>query len=565
MTNLLRNGLIGAILVTAFILFTRWSSFQETRQTLENQGEANYTTLTPAGASASSTPSNSDIPDYTVATSDNSDLPQLNVGQTSSTDDSTTGRIISVKTGTLNVSIDTLGGDIIHSSLPKHLEKLGKDDAPLVLLKRTNRHTYVAQSGLIGPNGTDASDTRPLFSSSNTLYTLEEGEEALSVDLRYQQDSVAITKRFIFERDSYLVKIEYLIDNRSTSTWSAALYGQIRRDNYNPTSNSAFTMKPFLGAAITTPETRYKKMDFGDIADETFTAKHQGGWVAMIQHYFVSAWVPDSEQLNSYKISHNTSSGLYIMGYNGELTSVAPGQQGTFSTAFYTGPKNIKSLEKIAPHLDLTIDFSWLWFIAKPLFLLLDSIQDVVGNWGIAIILLTLLIKILFLYPSHISYRSMAKMRKVQPMMAELKERCGEDRQKMSTELMKLYRKEKVNPLSGCLPMLMQMPVFLALYWVLFESVELRHSPFFLWIEDLSVKDPFFVLPLVMGITMFVQQKLNPTPPDPMQAKIMQMMPIFFTFLFMLFPAGLVLYWVVNNTLSIIQQYVITKRIEAEG
>jgi len=282
----------------------------------------------------------------------------------------------------------------------------------------------------------------------------------------------------------------------------------------------------------------------------------------MIQHYFISAWIPDADKTNHFNLRKNRSSDIYLLGFTSESTTIAPNSTGSLSASFYAGPKNIRTLSAISPHLDLTIDFGWLWMIAKPLFFGLEKIHGWVGNWGIAIILLTCSIKLLFFYPSAMSYRSMAKMRKVQPLMAELKERYGDDRQKMSGELMKLYKKEKVNPMGGCLPVLLQMPVFLALYWTLMESVELRHSPFFLWIHDLSVRDPYFVLPLLMGATMWIQQKLNPTPPDPMQAKIMQMMPIFFTALFMMFPAGLVLYWVVNNTLSITQQYFITKKIE---
>lgn len=330
-------------------------------------------------------------------------------------------------------------------------------------------------------------------------------------------------------------------------------------------------MASFTGAAFTTPETNYKKYDFDDIEyknpntnkteiDDQF--KIQGGWAALVQHYFVSAWVPSKDTLNSFEVYKSKKTNLNVLQFNTPSFTVLPKSGGSIGAAFYVGPKNIKEMQKLAPHLDKTLDFGWLWFIAKPLFSFMDKIHSFVGNWGIAIILITLAIKVVFFYPSAMSYRSMAKMRKLMPQIQELKDRYGDDRQCLGTETMKLYKKAGANPFGGCLPILLQMPVFIALYWMIMESVELRHSPFYFWIQDLSVKDPLFVLPLLMGATMYVQQKLNPPPPDPMQAKIMQMLPIFFTFLFLFFPSGLVLYWVVNNSLSITQQYIINRQIQ---
>jgi YidC/Oxa1 family membrane protein insertase len=321
-------------------------------------------------------------------------------------------------------------------------------------------------------------------------------------------------------------------------------------------------MNPFIGAATSTNEKNYHKLAFGDISETGFEHDKVGSWMALIQHYFLTAWIPPQESKNTFTIKKVKGQDLYKLNFTSAPTLVAAGSEGIIEAGFYAGPKDMDVLENIAPHLDLTMDYSWLWWLAKPMFKVLDIIHGFVQNWGVAIIILTVLIKAILFYPSAISYKSMARMRKVQPKMQALKERYGDDKQKMSQELMKLYRDEKVNPVSGCLPMLLQMPVFLALYWVLMEAVELRQAPFCLWIQDLSVKDPYFVLPLIMGASMYFQQKLNPTPPDPMQAKMMQMMPILFTFLFVFFPAGLVLYWVVNNTLSILQQYVITKQIE---
>ncbi|WP_188152073.1 membrane protein insertase YidC [Teredinibacter waterburyi] len=562
--NWLRNSLIGGIVVILFLLFIRWNDYKE-RYNAE-LSPVNEPTISSVVNNAVPSTTNTSIPG-SIDTESVSEIPNASVDTSAESAESslpiaTQSKVVHVTTDSFDVLIDTLGGDIIKVALPQYYAKLNQADNPFILLNSTPSHTYVAQSGLIGTNGTDTAAGRPIFSVSKTEYTLDDDANTLTVDLVVQQEGAVITKRFTFTRDSYLIDIQYLIDNRSSQAWRGQLYGQIKRDTYVPPSDTGIGMSPYLGAAITTPETNYKKVSFSDIEDETFKITQPGGWVAMVQHYFMSAWIPNPEVSNDYTLRKPRNSDYYFLGFKSEPTTVAGNSQGVISTGFYAGPKIIKKLETIAPHLDLTIDFGWLWMVAKPLFYALDFIHGWVGNWGIAIILLTFAIKIVFFYPSAMSYRSMAKMRKVQPQMAELKERYGDDRQKMSSELMKLYKKEKVNPMGGCLPILLQMPVFMALYWMLMESVELRHAPFYLWIADMSVKDPFYVLPLLMGATMFIQQKLNPTPPDPMQAKVMQFMPIMFTGLFMFFPAGLVLYWVVNNTLSISQQYVITKQIE---
>ena len=358
--------------------------------------------------------------------------------------------------------------------------------------------------------------------------------------------------------------VEYLVENNSDSRWQANLFGQIKRDNSPAPAadTSGMGMQPFLGVAITQPDERFTKFTFEDMAEEPFKAKLPGGWIALIQHYFLSAWIPTADQSHTYS-TRVTRSGFNIAGFTSPALVLDPGQSGTTGASFYAGPKDQYSLEEISPYLELSVDYGWLWWIAQPLFWLLTNIFSLVGNWGVAIILLTVLIKAVFFKLSAASYKSMANMRRVQPKMADIREQFADDKQKQSQAMMELYRKEKINPMGGCLPILVQMPVFIALYWVLMESVELRHAPFFLWIKDLSVMDPYFVLPLLMGASMFFMQKLNPPPPDPMQAKIMQWMPVMFTFFFLWFPAGLVLYWVVNNLLSMAQQYVITKRIEA--
>ncbi len=547
----LRTSIIGGILVITFLLIIRWNEFQERN--------LNAVSLQPT-----STATTTESSQQTVASSGEFDVASPPSSNTEhETVKASSVETIQVLTDTFLVSINPVGGDIVKVALPKfnaQLVKKGEHSDPFVLLEQTPQHTYIATSGLVGPNGTDSNSGRPKFVSASTEYNLGDKDQ-LHVDLLFQQPGAQITKRFTFNRNSYLITVEYIVKNQSQEPWQAGFVGSIKRDNYNPVIAPGLGMQPFLGAATTTNDKNYDKYSFEDIDDEKVEHSRTGGWVAMIQHYFMSAWIPSSNTQNAYSLSKMNGNNLYLFKFSSAPTVVAPGETGSVQAQFYAGPKDVSELEKISPHLDLTVDYGFLWMIAKPLFWSLDKIHSFVGNWGVAIVLLTLCIKIIFFYPSAISYRSMAKMRKVQPKMAALKETYGDDRQRMSQELMKLYKTEKVNPVSGCLPMLIQMPVFIALYWALMESVELRHASF-LWMHDLSIKDPFFILPLVMGLTMWIQQHLNPTPPDPMQAKLMQWMPVFFTGLFMFFPAGLVVYWVVNNTLSIIQQYIITKQIE---
>ena len=546
-----KNLLIAAILAVLLMLVIRWHNFQE-----------QHALQTPAVASSTSTSAVNNTASDANATEIPSATPSPSSIPTSSNTGLALAEIISVKTDSLDISINPLGGDIVKVALPKHFDQLDTPDVPFVLLDNRDGHTYIAQSGLIGANGTDSAGSRPFFASAQTQYELRPGEDKLVVDLSLQQGEVTITKRFSFSRGEYKVDVEYLVDNKSSSNWSAQLYGQIKRDSQVFSKSSALQMNPFLGAAITTNEHNYKKLTFSDLAEKNVEFTKQGGWVAMVQHYFISAWIPNADTENSYHLRKLGDKDLYLLGFTSKTLQVAAGESGSVKASFYAGPKDTESLEKISPYLDLTVDYGWLWWVAMPLFALLKLIHGVVGNWGFAIIGLTIIVKAVFFKLSATSYKSMAKMRKLAPKMADMKERFGDDRQKMSQEMMKLYKTEKVNPFGGCLPLLIQMPVFLALYWVLMESVELRHAPFILWINDLSVLDPYFVLPVIYGISMFFMQKLNPQPTDPMQAKVMQMLPLVFTFMFLWFPAGLVLYWVTNNTLSIAQQYVITKQIE---
>ena len=485
-------------------------------------------------------------------------------------------RNIIVETDTIKVVIDSLGGDIIEVALLKHLSKQEQDAEPLLLLEKNRNRTYTAQSGLIGPSGTELKSAFARFDSSASNYVMQ-NQEKLVVDLYFNDVSgVRLTKRYTFKSNDYLIDVDYIVDNQSDSQWASTYYSQISRDDSaDPGADSAgFGMQSYLGTATTTNDDPYKKISFKDIKNKKTRFQNTGGWVAMIQHYFVSAWVPKQNESYNY-YTKETKSGLNVIGFLAPFT-VEKNEIKTIGAQFYAGPKYQYRLQEIAPNLDLTVDYGWLWWIAQPLYTLLyffatgeahlfGEVYEVFpgfGNWGVAIIMLTIVIKALFFRLSAASYRSMANMRRVQPKLLELRERHADDKQAQSKAMMELYQKEKINPLGGCLPILIQMPVFIALYWALMESVELRHAPFIGWITDLSVMDPYFVLPLLMGITMFLQQKMNPPPPDPMQAKIMQWMPVVFTFFFVFFPAGLVVYWVSNNVLSISQQWYITRKIE---
>ncbi len=468
-------------------------------------------------------------------------------------------QLISVKTDVLNLLIDTKGGDIIQVSLPAYKAAL-ESDLPFVLLEQTADRTYVAQSGLVGTNGPDAAgDGRPVYTSESSEYSLT--GDALSVDLTFtDKNGVIITKRFTFTAGSYAVKQEFLVNNQSEQSFSANLFGQIKRDrSADPSATTSMGMQSYLGPVFSTQETRYEKYSFDKMDEAPYKQRSLDGWVAMSQHYFLSAWIPAPGA--EYNYQTRKLNGNYIAGFLSPVFNVEPGKQQSVSATLYVGPKLQEEMALTQEDLKLTVDYGWLWWVASPLHTLLKWIYDLVGNWGLAIIGITILVKAALFQLNAKAFKSMAKMRKFGPEMQRLKELYGDDRQKMSQEMMKLYQKEKINPLGGCLPIVAQMPIFIALYWVLMESVELRHAEF-LYLTDLSVQDPFFILPILMGVSMFIQQSLNPTPPDPMQAKIMKMLPIVFTFFFLWFPAGLTLYWVVNNILSIAQQYVINKQIE---
>jgi len=479
--------------------------------------------------------------------------------------DSVDNPFITVRTDVFEITINRVSGNIVASSLLQYDETLNSDE-PLQLLTSTANRTYLLESGLIGRNGPDsrAAGQAPVYQTEQTEYVLDEGQDELTVDLTYTTDqNVRITKRYRFRRDSYEIGVSYLIENRSQEPWQANFTGKIVRDESpDPTSQASMGIKAFLGMVISSPEDPYEKFSFSDLSEKRVNQQVTNGWLAFLQHYFLTAWVPEADVPAQFQTTRRGP--LHVMGFVYPTTTVAPGESAEVGARAYVGPKIIDRLEAVAPNLDRTVDYGWLFFISLPLFYILEWFHSLLGNWGVSIIMLTVLVKAVFFHLSATSYRSMAKMRAVAPQLNRLKELYGDDRQRMSQEMMALYKREKINPLGGCLPVLVQMPVFIALYWVLFESVQLRHAPFMLWIQDLSQMDPYFILPILMGASMFLQMHLNPTPPDPMQARIMKLMPLIFTVFFLWFPSGLVLYWLVNNILSIAQQWYITRKIEAE-
>ncbi len=475
--------------------------------------------------------------------------------------------LITVKTDVFNIGINPLGGDITYTSLPSYAEEENEDPKqhPYILMDESQKRYYIAQSGLSGEQGPDRSGVgRAKFTSSSSNYQLEQGQNRLVVDLKTNDvNGVDITKRYTFNRGSYIIELEYLIDNHSNTPYRASFYGRLKR---RPTQSGGgfLGVQTYTGAAIFTPGNHYKKISFKDIEEKLFSEEIEGGWVAMVEHYFITAWVPEPNIRYDYHTAR-LSDGTDAIGFVAPATNVAPGAADIIKARLFAGPQTTEVLGQISPGLELSVDYGILWPICQPLFWLLKQIYDVVGNWGWAIVIITIIIKALFYKLSASSYRSMGNMRKLQPRIEALKERYGDDKQKFSQAVMELYKKEKVNPLGGCLPIIIQIPVFIALYYVLLGSVELRQAPFILWIHDLSAKDPFYILPILMGLSMLLQQKLNPPPPDPVQAKVMMLMPVIFTVLFLNFPSGLVLYWFVNNVLSIAQQWYIMRNMNGSA
>jgi YidC/Oxa1 family membrane protein insertase len=491
------------------------------------------------------------------------------------------GKLITVETDVFSLQIDLKGGTLRNLDLVKYpLEKENTvvtklmtmvgltptetNITPMRLFDSSVEKLFLAQSGLIAnSNSANAPDHHQPFRAEKNSYKMAEGEDTLTVPLTWTNgQGLTVTKVLSFRRGSYNIQLSQTLNNNSDKTWIGRQYSQFQKRPYEEEKKNTF-IRTYTGGVFYTEEDKYQKVDFEEMEEGNLKTTTLGGWSGYIQHYFGALWVPPADKENIFYTKKLKDYRYVIGSYSPEIT-VAAGTQAVLNAQLFVGPKIQPMMEKISPGLELTVDYGWLTFFGKYIYAGLNWFHGHIGNWGLSILCVTFCIKLLFFPLSQASYRSMARMRKIQPKLKELKEQFADDRQRFNTEMMSMYKKEKVNPLGGCLPIMVQIPVFISLYWVLIETVELRQAPFLGWLMDLSSQDPFYILPILYGITMKIQQSLNPPPIDPVQARVMQMFPIMFTFFFLFFPSGLVLYWICNNTLSIIQQWYITKKIAAE-
>ncbi len=530
-------------IAAAFITYLLWQRWVEVNRPPVQPTVASA----PAAADIPNAAPGSDVP--AASSAQQNDVPGDNRAETADS-----GAIIHVKTDVLELDIASKGGTIIRAELPAYPENKNGGKA-LALLHQDNPGRFLLQSGLTSADDSKAPTHHDTFSTSASNYSLADGQDSLAVPLTWQQDGISVTKTYTFKRGAYDFSLEQKVQNDSDKTWRGNTYQQWVFGQPLP-SKGLGQVATYTGAVMSYDADPYEKIKLGS----TFKTDSQTGWVAMIQHYFLGAIVPPQGQPQSFYTNTNATSGDNFAGIVGATNEVAPGASTSFSSQIYIGPKIQKDLKAVAPNLDKTVDYGFLFMIGQPMFYIINFIHGILHNWGWAIIITTLLIKLIFFTPSAWAYKSMAKMRRLGPEMQRIKERYGDDRQAASMAMMKLYKDEKVNPASGCLPMLLQIPFFIAFYWVLVESVELRHAPWIGWIQDLSAMDPYFILPIINAALMFLQQKLNPPPPDPTQAKVMMMLPIVFGVMFMWFPSGLVLYWTVSNAFGIVQQYIMNKR-----
>lgn len=537
-----------AFIVFSFSLLLLWEAWQD-----YSRPKAPPTATQAAPAELNGAGTQHDLPEpgaglkATIATSESVKLPQ--------------GPRAIVKTDVLEAVIDSHGGDIRSLILTAYRDNVDRAK-PFQLFEETPGRIYIAQSGLIGQG---LPNHKTVYALEPGEYVLKPGQDSLRVIMKAVSSGVEVTKTYVFHRGSYIIDVLHTVRNTGTTAVEGYPYYQFVRHGEAPEGESFF-VHTFTGPAIFTEAGKFQKVSFEDIAKskQNHVREAQDGWIAMVQHHFVAAWLAPDPAAN-FKREFRTESlgdGKYRASMITQAVQIAPGEEKTVSMRLYAGPQELEKLKQLAPGLELVVDYGWLTVLAYPLFLLLNWLENLVGNWGVAIILLTVIIKLVFYPLSAASYKSMAKMRKLAPRLQALKERYGDDRQKLHEAMIRIYQEEKINPLGGCLPILVQIPVFIALYWVLLSAVELRQAPFALWITDLSEPDPYYILPLAMAATMFIQMKMSPTPPDPVQAKVMMIMPLVFSVFFFFFPAGLVLYWLVNNVLSILQQWRINHVIE---
>ncbi|NNF60119.1 MAG: membrane protein insertase YidC [Gammaproteobacteria bacterium] len=513
---------------------------------------------TAADESVPAAPAESDLPSLSVTETEQGERPALSVAETVAP----RGQRVRVVTDVLDLEIELAGGDLVAATLLDYPVRKDQPGNLITLLDNSGGEVYLLQSGLLSQDAA-APDHRAVYSTVQDEYRLDDAADELQVVLNWQQDGHRVEKIYEFSRGSYQVGLTHRV-TAGTTAWSGAAYSQIKRQ-LRPPERSFFNVDSysFTGPVLFDGE-KYDKLKLKDLRKRPVDARLTGGWMASIQHHFVTAVIPPAQEQVHYR-SRLQSGDVALLSAVGEVQQAAPGEATEFRHALFVGPKIQEQLKLAGPKLAKTVDYGALAIFSEPLFWLLHKIHSFVGNWGWAIILLTILIKLVFYKLTETSGRSMAKMRKLQPRLKAMQERYKDDRQKLSQAMMELYKSEGANPMSGCLPILIQMPVFLALYWVLIESVELRQAPWIGWIDDLSVRDPFFILPLLMGAAMMLQQRLNPAPPDPVQARVAQILPIVMTVFFAFFPAGLVLYWFVNTVLSVAQQWHINSVIEREG
>lgn len=543
------------VITLVFLGMMIWQQWQEDYVKPKPVASQQQTTVDVAGEV-----SQKDVPVASVDASSATAVPTVGEAKAEAS-----SKIIEIETDVLNVKIDTKGGTLVKADLLDYSKSTEEKDKTFVLLNGHSSNLFLIQSGLIGSKKEDAPTHRSIFQSEKTKYRLQDGKDELIVPLVWTSPSgVQVGKIFTFRRGDYLISLKHKVVNGSNQTWAGRDYRQLVRGEPTVSTEESAFIVTYTGGAYYTPENKFSKIDFEELA-EKLELEVTGGWTAMIQHYFFAGIIPPAKETQTFYSKKLSGQNRYILGGYGQALKAEPGQSVEFDGKLWVGPKIQQRIEKIAPGFELTVDYGFLTIIAKPLFWLLDFINQAVGNWGWSIIFLTILIKLAFYRLSAASYRSMAGMKKLGPRLQSMKEKYGDDKERLNKAMMDLYKTEKINPVGGCLPILVQIPVFIALYWVLLESVELRDAPWMLWIDSLSAKDPYFILPVLMGASMFIQQKLNPAPPDPMQAKIMMSLPFVFTAMFAFFPAGLVLYWVVNNILSIAQQWRITKVMEQEG
>ena len=547
MTDNLRIVLWAALAATIFFNYQAWQQ----QYGLPGSSSAPPPSGSPAEPLADDLPA---LPEIDVETA-NSDLPSIAGGAVESA-----GPAITVETDVLSIEIASRGGDIRRAQLKGYPLEKDQPNVPVELLNPDPDSLFVFRTGLRAAGGRDEATHKSVYTSPRSAYSLDEGDDVLEVPLQWESpEGITVEKTYRFRRGRYDISLEYNARNFSETPYSVANYLQIQRV-HAPLERSMFNVDSysFTGPVVYDGD-KYEKIDVDDLEDGPFNLIVNGGWIASIQHHFLAAAVPEEAQEENYQVSYDGNQ--YLMTAIGPVTTLEPGEEGVFNSQLFIGPKLQQQLNEVSSGLALTVDYGLLAVLAQPLFWLLGKVHNFVGNWGWSIIIVTFLIKLVFYPLTEKSGRSMAKMRGLQPRLKALQDRYKDDRQAMSAALMDLYKREKVNPVAGCLPMLIQIPFFIAFYWVLLESVEMRQAPFMLWITDLSTRDPYFVLPLLMGAAMFGQQKLNPAPPDPVQAKVMTFLPVMFTVFFAFFPAGLVLYWLTNSVLSILQQWRINSAV----